>query len=189
MNSPMYGQVDSDLPCLNRECAILLPTSAVWQYYPWWKKILEAVVNRRLAFVNEAFQEYDKYNNDFISGSRTSDNLFILKGLIERQLSIGRKLYVCFVDFCKAFDLINRVILFYKLMNSEWKGRVIDTFRSLYRNTHFRVKRHGNSSPPLLNNIGVNQGEIASELMLRKICQTCVITCPKNLALWYQATL
>ena len=53
-------------------------------------------------------------------------------------------------------------------MNSGWKGRVIDTFRSLYRKTHFRVIRNGKSSPPLLNNIGFNQGGVASGLMFRK---------------------
>ena len=37
-----------------------------------------------MAFVNEAFQEYDKYNNGFISGSGISDKSPILNGLIER---------------------------------------------------------------------------------------------------------
>ena len=67
-------------------------------------------------------------------------------------------IHICVVDFSKAFDLINRTIVFYKLINSGWTGRAIDMFRSLYRNTHFRVKRNGKSSPPRLNNIGVNQG-------------------------------
>ena len=124
---------------------------------------------RRLTFINETFQAYDKFNNGFISGSRTSDNLFILNGLIEKQLLMGKKLYACFIDFSKAFDLINRTILFYKLIKKNgWKGKVIDTFRSLYRKTHFRVKRNGKLSPPLLSNIGVNQGGIASGLMFRK---------------------
>ena len=41
-------------------------------------------------------------------------------------------------------------------MNSGWKRRVIDTFRSLYWKTCFGVKCNGKSSPPLLNNIGVD---------------------------------
>ena len=131
------------------------------------EKIFEAAMYRRLPFVNEAFDEIDKYNNGFLNGSRTSDNLFILNGLVERQLSLGRALYVCFVDFSKAFDKINRSILFYKLMKNGWKGKVIDTFRSLYDKTHFRVKRNGKLSPVILNNIGVNQGGITSGLMFR----------------------
>ena len=118
--------------------------------------------------MNEASDEIDKYNNEFLNGSHTWDNLFIMKGLVERQLSMGRALYVCFVDFSKAFDKINRSIIFYKLMKNGWKGKVIDTFRSLYDKTYFRVKRNGKLSPVILNNIGVNQGGITSGLMFRK---------------------
>ena len=88
---------------------------------------------------------------------------------------------MCFADFSKAFDLINRTILFYKLMNSGCKGRVIDTFRSLYWKTYFRVKRNGKSSPPLLNKpVG---------WCLENVCETCVTTGQNNFALWYQRTL
>ena len=36
----------------------------------------------------------------------------------------------------EAFDLVNRHILFYKLMKQGYHGRVIDTLRSLYRKTY-----------------------------------------------------
>ena len=47
---------------------------------------------------------------------RNVDNMFILNGIVRKQLLIGKSLYVCFVDFSKAFDFVNRNILFYKLM-------------------------------------------------------------------------
>ena len=62
---------------------------------------------------------------------RTADNMFILNGIVQKQLLIGKSLYICFVDFSKAFDLVNHNILFYKLMRSGWSGRVVDTLRSL----------------------------------------------------------
>ena len=128
---------------------------------------IEAALYRRLAFVNEAFDEIDKYNNGFLNGSRTSDTLFILNSLVEGQLSLGRELNACFVDFSKAFDKINHSINFYKIMKNGWKGKVRDTFRSLYDKTHFRVKRKAKLSPVILNNIGVYQG-ITSGLRLCK---------------------
>ena len=64
--------------------------------------------------------------------------------------------------------MINRKILFYKLIKNGWKSKVIDTFRSLYSKTHFRVKRNGKLSPPVLSTLGVNQGGISSGLMFRK---------------------
>ena len=135
---------------------------------PIIEKIFEIVVYRRLAFVNEAFNETDRYNGGFLCGSRTSDNIFVLNGLIERQLTLGKSLLVCFVDFSKAFDVINRNILFYKLLKNGWTGRVIDTLRSLYAKSHFRVKRNGKLSPAIPNWSGVNQGGISSGLLFRK---------------------
>ena len=135
---------------------------------PIMEKVFEAVVYRRLAFVNDAFASQDKYNNAFLEGNRTSDNLFVLNGLVEKQLTINKCLYVCYIDFSKAFDMVNRTILFYKLVSSGWRGRVIDTFRSLYGKTHFQVKRNGRLSRPIQNNLGVNQGGISSGLMFRK---------------------
>ena len=107
---------------------------------PIMEKIFEAIVYKRLTFVNEAFDEINKYNNGFLGGNRTSDNLFILNGLVGRQLSLGKELYVCYIDFAKAFDKINRSMLLYKLIRNGWKGktRLIDTFRSLYAKTHFK---------------------------------------------------
>ena len=135
---------------------------------PIIEKIFEIVVYRRFAFVNEAFNETDRYNGGFLCGSRTADNIFVLNGLIERQLTLGKSLLVCFVDFSKAFDVINRNILFYKLLKNGWTGRVIDILRSLYAKRHFRVKRNGKLSPAIPNWSGVNQGGISSGLLFRK---------------------
>ena len=132
------------------------------------EKIFEIVVYRRLAFVNEAYNETDRYNGGFLRGSRTSDNIFVLNGLIERQLTLGKSMLVCFVDFSKAFDIIDRNILFYKLSKNGWTGRVIDTLRSLYAKSKFRVKRNGALSPAIWNQSGVNQGGISSGLLFRK---------------------
>ena len=116
---------------------------------PIFEKIFETIVQKRLEFINEAFGRNDIYNGGFLKGSRTSDNLFILTSLIERQINLGQSLIVCFVDFSKAFDLINRDILFYKIIKSGLYGRVIDTLRDLYRKTSFRIKHSGKLSPSI----------------------------------------
>ena len=132
------------------------------------EKIFEIVVYNRLSFLNEALDKYDKWNGGFMKNVRTADNMFILNGIVQKQLLIGKSLYVYFVDFSKAFDLVNRNILFYKLMRSDWSGRVIDTLRSLYSKTKFRLKCSGMLSPAILNEIGVNQGGVCSGLLFRK---------------------
>ena len=66
--------------------------------------------------MNEAFSVTDKFNGGFLKGSRTSDNIFIIQGLVQRQLALRKPLFICFVDFSKAFDLVNRNLSFFKLM-------------------------------------------------------------------------
>ena len=101
--------------------------------------MFEAAIYKRLSFVNEAFNKIDPFNGGFLNVSRTADNLFIINGLIQRQLIVGQPLYICFVDFSKAFDLVNRNILFNKLIKSGWHGRVVDTLRSLYRKMQYAL--------------------------------------------------
>ena len=131
-------------------------------------KIFEILVSNRFQFINEAFDKVDRHNGGFLRGKRTTDNIFILTSLIQRQLSLGKPLYVCFVDFSKAFDLVNRAILFYKLINSGWSGRLLDTVKDLYSKTSFRFKFQGEVSSNIPNDIGVNQGGNASGFLFRK---------------------
>ena len=59
------------------------------------EKIFETAVYRRLSFVNEAFEEIDKYNGGVLHDSLTSNDLFVLNGLIDKQLVLGNhNLYV-----------------------------------------------------------------------------------------------
>ena len=94
---------------------------------PIVENVFEVAVYRRMSFANEAMGKIDKYSGGFINISRTSDNIFILNELIQRQLILGQSLFVCFVDFSKAFDLVNHHILFFEIMKEGWHGRVIDT--------------------------------------------------------------
>ena len=68
------------------------------------EKIFEIVFYKCLYFLNEAFDDVDKFNGGFVYDNRTSDNMLIFNGLIERQLALGKPLFVCFVDFAKVYD-------------------------------------------------------------------------------------
>ena len=118
----------------------------------------------RLLFVCEAYGQIDEYNAWFLKGSMTADYVFILNALIQRQIIKGENLTVCFVDFSRAFDLINQHILFYKLIKTGLHGRIVHTTRSLYAKTQFRLKCNGSLSPLLATSTAVYQGGNASYL-------------------------
>ena len=130
--------------------------------------MFEMAFHDRLLFVCEAYGLIDEYNGGFLKGSMTADNVFILNALIQRQIIKGENLIVCFVDFSRAFDLINRHVLFYKLIKTGLHGRIVDTMRSLYAKTHFRLKWNGSLSPLLATSTGVNQGGNASSCLFRR---------------------
>ena len=135
---------------------------------PMFEKLFEILVQKRIEFVDEAFENKDRYNGGFKKGSRTTDNIFILMGLIHRQLSLGLILILILVDFSKAFDRINRAILFYKIKKSGLRGRVIDTLISLYSKTCYRVKHQGKLSELIREDIGVLQGGNTSPMLFNK---------------------
>ena len=134
-------------------------------------KIFEISVLKRFVFVNESFNTTDPCNGGFLQGSSTSDNILILLTCSCIQSHVAKKssFYVCFVDFTRAFDLINRSILSYKLINSGFNGKVDDTLRNLYTKTTSKVKLGSMLSPLLENTMGVNQGGILSPFLFPKI--------------------
>jgi hypothetical protein len=119
-------------------------------------------------FINEAFNRIDRSNGGFLKGCRTSDNIFILKSTIEKQLYLNKSLYVAFVDFSKAIDFINRNILFYKIIKSGISGRIIETVKDMYKKTKCTVKTPDGLSPDINNCFGVNQGGTLSPNLFRK---------------------
>ena len=78
---------------------------------PIFAKILETILDNRLGFINEAFKKVDIYNGGFLKGSMTQDNLLIVYTCIQKQLSLGKNLYVAFIDFKKALNYVNHNFL------------------------------------------------------------------------------
>ena len=72
----------------------------------------------------------------FRSKMGTVDNIFVLHGLITHLINQGKKLYCAFVDFSKAFDYINRDILWYKLIQFGVRGKLLKVIQSIYANVN-----------------------------------------------------
>ena len=125
-------------------------------------------VHKRTSFDNYAFCEVDQHNGGFIEGRRMFDNLFIINGVAQRQMLLNKNLILCFVDLSKAFDMVNRSVLFYEIMKCGRNGKVIDNLRSLYTKTKCRVKHQGWLGHLIDNVPGFNQGGVASGFFFRK---------------------
>jgi len=61
---------------------------------------------------------------------RTTDNMYILRTLIEQSTHKCKKVYCCFVDFCKAFDTVPRDLLWQVLAKMGIVGRSCSVYRT-----------------------------------------------------------
>ena len=66
----------------------------------------------------------------------TIDNIFVLNGIITHCINNNEYLYCCFVDFTKAFDYVERNILWYKLIKIGVRGQMLDIIKSMYNSIY-----------------------------------------------------
>ena len=86
-----------------------------------------------------------------------------MKTLINKYLQKQKnKLYVCFVDFKKAFDSLNRSALFLKMENKGIGGNFLKLVKDMYSNTVYSCKFGDSYTEPFLANLGVKQGDSLS---------------------------
>jgi hypothetical protein len=83
-----------------------------------------------------------------------------LKTLINKYLhQLKSKLYVCFVDFKKAFDSIDRNSLFQKIENKGIGGNFLKLIKDMYSNTLYSCKFGDSYSEQILTTLGAKQGD------------------------------
>src|SRR3989442_2642675 len=85
--------------------------------------------------------------------------------LCERNLEYGNEVFICFVDFEKAFDRVNWVKMFeiLKSLHIDWKDRRL--VQDLYMRQEAVVRTVGGDSDPGVIGRGVRQGCPISPLL------------------------
>ena len=124
--------------------------------------VLESIINSRLTFRNIVLDLDDPYQFGFKSNSRTTDNIFILKSLIQKQRFKKKPLYVCFVDFTKAFDYVDRIALYHKLIKRGVRGKLLNIIYDMYKKAKCRVKWKNEIGEAIGSEFGVLQGGMLS---------------------------
>ena len=69
------------------------------------------------------------------------------------------------MDFTKAFDYIDKDILWYKLIKIGVRGQMLNIIRFIYNSVKSRVKCNNTLSEAFSCNIGVRQGECLSPFL------------------------
>lgn len=128
-------------------------------------KLFTRILNNRLNKWAEEYSIYTEAQAGFRKHMSTIDNIFVLNGLITHCINNNENLYCCFVDFTKAFDYVERDILWFKLIKIGVRGHMLDIIKSIYNAVKSRVKNKNTLSEAFTCNIGVRQGECLSPFL------------------------
>ena len=127
-------------------------------------KLFTCVLNNRLFNYLESLGLLSKEQAGFRKAYDTVDHIFNLECLIDLYLLRRQKLYCAFVDYRKAFDSVNRVLLWQKMLRNGIDGKLLTVLQNLYQNAKSCVRGGSNCSDFFASNIGVRQGENMSPL-------------------------
>ena len=138
-------------------------------------KLFDSVLSNCLCFCKDALQDGNPWQNGFKQGTQSTDNLFILNGIIEKYQALNRPVYMCFVDFQSAFDHVNRHALLLKLTSRGYSGNSFRILCDLFSKAKSRVKWNMELSEKFDNVYGVLQGGVISpslfKLYIDDMCQ------------------
>ena len=125
-------------------------------------KLFNTVLNNRL--IN--FLDKNKIICDnqigFKKKARTSDHILIINTIFRKFCNTNQRLYLCFVDFRKAYDMVWQEALMLKLLKLGIRGSFFGIIRSMYSDCKSCIKNGGLLSNTFSCLSGVRQGDVMS---------------------------
>ena len=94
-------------------------------------KLFTSILNNRLKTWAEEYHVYVEAQAGFRASMGTTDNIFVMHGVINHLLNKGEKLFCAFVDFTKAFDYVVREVIWYKLIKIGERGKILNIIMSM----------------------------------------------------------
>ena len=128
-------------------------------------KLLASILLRRLVAWESSKKILVGAQAGFRAGHATVDQMIILDSIIKRRLRKKETTYVCWIDFEKCFDSIQRAALWYKLLKCGVSVKFVTLVKSLYDECKFAVKIGDDYSEARRSTTGVLQGSQLSPFL------------------------
>ena len=133
------------------------------------------VINKRLLEWEDENKVICEPQNGFRKGRSTIDHVQSLTSIIETRKLKRQSTFAAFIDFTKAYDSIDRNLLFTKLENLGLNGRIYKAIKSLYDSVKSSVRINGLKTEFVDANCGLKQGCILSTLFFNLYVNDLVI--------------
>ena len=125
-------------------------------------KIYSGILNKRLQHFLEVNNILVDEQNGFRVGRSCIDHIFVLCTILRNRNALGKSTFLCFIDYKKAFDSVNRNLLMFKLSKIGINGHMYNAITSLYSNPKARVILQENCTDYFNCPIGLKQGDCLS---------------------------
>ena len=123
------------------------------------KIILKVELNRVKDSIRETLS---KEQFGYRPGKGTRNAIFCLRTLTEKCIDKQKDLYICFIDYVKAFDCVKHEELMKMMEELEIDGKDVRMIRNLYWEQKAAVRLHGELGDWMEIQKGVRQGCILS---------------------------
>ena len=120
--------------------------------------VITKIMHARMDTICEKNGYYGKVQYGFRSGRSTSDCVFMLLSAVRKAKKNGHTVSIAFCDIAKAYDSVNRELLYTKLDTIGFSGKVKSLIQSMYYNDSVRVRITGGLTAPLWFTKGGKQG-------------------------------
>jgi hypothetical protein len=94
----------------------------------------------------------------FRKGRSCSDNLTVIKQIIEKRREYNMETHIAFVDYEKAFDRVDRDQLWEIMEEKGYPLHLIRVLKNIYAKTEIIIDTGVGKAGPLRTNVGVRQG-------------------------------
>ena len=126
-------------------------------------KIFSRIILNR--FQNLVDCQLLEIQSGFRSNKSTIDQIFTLKMTMEKRRAFNKPLFMCFIDITKAYDSVNRELLWKICRSYGISDKLVNLLKMLYKHSIAKVKINGELSDSFETNTGVMQGGIPSPIL------------------------
>ena len=140
-------------------------------------KAYSGIINKRITRYLDDTNFLVDEQNGFRKDRSCEEHIFSLHSMIQTNIKSKKSVFGAFIDLEKAFDWVDRDLLFYKLLHNNINGNIYNAIKLLYTNTLSCMKinnlytdwfqifngvRQGDTLSPTLFSFFIN--DLASEL-------------------------
>ena len=125
-------------------------------------KAYTSILNKQLTYWLEDNEILVQEQLGFRSGHNCLEHALTVYLIAQNRKIINKDTFICFIDLKKAFDSVDRNLLWYKLLCYGINDNLLENLKALYSRVNYCLKINGTGTECFTVNRGVKQGCLLS---------------------------